>query len=168
MREDPDVILVGEMRDMDTIRAGISAAETGHLVFSTLHTMTAVDTVNRVISYFPQAERDLIRQELAYSLRGVVCQRLLKKIGGGRIPCVEVLLGGKPIVRDAILEGELDKLHGIIEVDSDMKTFDQHAVELFQANIVSKEEAISACSNEESFNRIISGIKSSEGRKILK
>jgi len=168
LREDPDVILVGEMRDMETIRAGISAAETGHLVFSTLHTMTAVDTVNRVISYFPQAERDLIRQELAYSLRGVVCQRLLKKKGGGRVPCVEILLGGKPIVRDAILEGELDKLHGIIEVDSEMKTFDQHAVELFQAGIVSKEEAISACSNEEGFERIISGIKSSEGRKILK
>lgn len=168
LREDPDVILVGEMRDMETIRAAISAAETGHLVFSTLHTMTAIDTVNRVISYFPQAERDLIRQELAYSLRGVVCQRLLKKKGGGRVPCVEILLGGKPIVRDAILEGELDKLHGIIEVDSDMKTFDQHAVELFQAGIVSKEEAISACSNEEGFERIISGIKSSEGRKILK
>jgi len=168
LREDPDVILVGEMRDMETIRAAVSAAETGHLVFSTLHTMTAVDTVNRVISYFPQAERDLIRQELAYSLRGVVCQRLLRKKGGGRIPCVEILLGGKPIVRDAILEGELDKLHGIIEVDSDMKTFDQHAVELYRAGLVTKEEAISACSNEEGFERIISGIQSSEGRKLLR
>jgi twitching motility protein PilT len=168
LREDPDVILVGEMRDMETIRAGVSAAETGHLVFSTLHTMTAVDTVNRVISYFPQAERDLIRQELAYSLRGVVCQRLLKKKGGGRIPCVEILLGGKPIVRDCILEGELDKLHGIIEMDTEMKTFDQHAVELYQSGVISKEEAVSACSNEEGFERIISGIKSSEGRKILK
>jgi len=168
LREDPDVILVGEMRDMDTIRAGVSAAETGHLVFSTLHTMTAIDTVNRVISYFPQAERDLIRQELAYSLRGVVCQRLLRKKGGGRIPCVEILLGGKPIVRDAILEGELDKLHGIIEVDSDMLTFDQHAVELYRAGLVTKEEAISACANEEGFERIISGIQSSEGRRILR
>lgn len=168
LREDPDVILVGEMRDMETIRAAVSAAETGHLVFSTLHTMTAIDTVNRVISYFPQAERDLIRQELAYSLRGVVCQRLLRRQGGGRIPCVEILLGGKPIVRDAILEGELDKLSGIIEVDSDMKTFDQHAVQLFQEGKVSKEEAISACSNEEGFQRIVSGIKSSEGRRLLK
>ena len=168
LREDPDVILVGEMRDMETIRAAVSAAETGHLVFSTLHTMTAVDTVNRVISYFPQAERELIRQELAYTLRGVVCQRLLKRVGGGRVPCVEILLGGKPIVRDAILEGEIDKLHNIIEVDSEMKSFDQHAVELFRAGIVTKEEAISACSNEEGFERIISGIKSSEGRKLLK
>ncbi|MCX5771176.1 MAG: ATPase, T2SS/T4P/T4SS family, partial [Candidatus Hydrogenedentes bacterium] len=168
LREDPDVILVGEMRDMETIRAAVSAAETGHLVFSTLHTMTAVDTVNRVISYFPQGERDLIRQELAYSLRGVVCQRLLKRVGGGRIPCVEILLGGKPIVRDAILDGELDKLSGIIEVDSDMKTFDQHAVELYQGGLVKQEEAISACSNEEGFQRIISGIKSSEGRRLLK
>jgi len=168
LREDPDVILVGEMRDVDTIRAAVSAAETGHLVFSTLHTMTAVDTVNRIISYFPQAERDLIRQELAYCLKGVVCQRLLKKKGGGRIPCVEILLGGMPIVRDAILEGELDKLYGIIEGDSEMKTFDQHAVELFQGGIVTKEEALTACSNAEGFDRIISGIKSSEGRKLLK
>ena len=98
LREDPDVILVGEMRDVDTIRAGLSAAETGHLVFSTLHTTTAVDTINRMISYFPQSERDLIRQEIAYTLQGVVCQRLLRRKGGGRIPAVEILLGGKPIV----------------------------------------------------------------------
>ena len=168
LREDPDVILVGEMRDVDTIRAGLSAAETGHLVFSTLHTSTAVDTVNRVITYFPQNERDLIRQELAYTLQGVVCQRLLKKIGGGRIPCVEVLLGGKPIVRDAIIDGDLDKIYGIIENDSDMRSFDQYAVELYQQGLVDKEQAISACSNEEGFERVISGIKSSEGRRLLK
>ncbi|MFP4173821.1 MAG: type IV pilus twitching motility protein PilT [Candidatus Hydrogenedentota bacterium] len=167
LREDPDVILVGEMRDMDTIRAGVSAAETGHLVFSTLHTMTAVDTVNRVISYFPQNERDLIRQELAYTLSGVVCQRLLKRKGGGRVPCVEMLLGGKPIVRDAILEGEIDKLHDIIETDGDMTTFDQYAVKLYKEGVVDREEAVSACRNEEGFQRIISGIQSSEGRKVL-
>jgi twitching motility protein PilT len=167
LREDPDVILVGEMRDQDTIRAGLSAAETGHLVFSTLHTTTAVDTINRIITYFPQNERDLIRQELAFTLQGVVCQRLLKRIGGGRIPCVEILLGGRPIVRDAILEGDIEKLHAIIEVDPDMRSFDQYAVELYQKGLVTREEAISACSNEEGFERIISGIKSSEGRKIL-
>ena len=168
LREDPDVILVGEMRDMETIRAGLSAAETGHLVFSTLHTTTSVDTINRMISYFPQNERDLIRQEIAYTLQGVVCQRLLRKIGGGRVPAVEILLGGRPIVRDAILDGDLDKLYGIIEVDSDMRSFDQYAVELYQKKIVTREEAISACSNEEGFQRIISGIKSSEGRRLLK
>lgn len=168
LREDPDIILVGEMRDMETIRAAIGAAETGHLVFSTMHTMTAIDTIGRIISYFPHGERDLIRQELAYCLRGVVCQRLLKKKGGGRIPCVEVLIGGSPIVRDAILESQIEKLAGVIETDSDMKTFDQHAVELFQAGMVTKEEALSACSNNEAFDRIISGIKSSEGRKLLK
>ncbi len=167
LREDPDVILVGEMRDVDTIRAGLSAAETGHLVFSTLHTMTAVDTVNRIISYFPQTERDLIRQELAYTLSGVVCQRLLKRKGGGRIPAVELLLGGKPLVRDAILEGEIDRLHDIIETDSDMKTFDQYAVELYQADLVERDEAISACAYAEGFERVISGIKSSEGRRVL-
>ena len=166
LREDPDVILIGEMRDADTIRAALSAAETGHLVMSTLHTMTAVDTVNRIISYFPQAERDLIRQELAYSLRGVLCQRLLKHKSGGRIPCVEFLLGGRPIVRDAIVEGDLDRLHRIMELDSEMKSFDQHAVELYELGKVTKEEAISACSDEEAFKRVITGIKSTAG-KIL-
>jgi twitching motility protein PilT len=167
LREDPDTILVGEMRDTETIRAAISAAETGHLVFSTLHTMTAVDTVNRIISFFPQAERELIRQELAYGLQGVVCQRLLKRKGGGRIPCLEILLGGRPIVRDAILEGEIGRLHDIIEVDTEMSTFDQYAVDLFKRGLVEKEEAMSACSNLGSFERITSGIQSSESRKLL-
>ncbi|MEX2015819.1 MAG: PilT/PilU family type 4a pilus ATPase, partial [Candidatus Hydrogenedentales bacterium] len=116
LREDPDVILVGEMRDQETIRAALSAAATGHLVMSTLHTMTAVDTINRIISYFPQAERDVVRQELAYSLVGVCCQRLLKRIGGGRIPCCELLLADLPMVRDAILEADIDRLNGVMEV----------------------------------------------------
>ncbi|MFP4500997.1 MAG: type IV pilus twitching motility protein PilT [Candidatus Hydrogenedentota bacterium] len=168
LREDPDVILVGEMRDIETIRAGLSAAETGHLVFSTLHTTTAVDTINRIISYFPQNERDLIRQELAYSLQGVVCQRLIKRQGGGRIPAVEILLGNRPIVRDAIIDGDLEKLYGIIEVDGEMSSFDEYAVKLYQEGLTSREQAISACHNEEGFQRVISGIKSSESRRLLK
>jgi len=167
LREDPDVILVGEMRDVDTIRAGLSAAETGHMVFSTLHTTTAIDTVNRIISYFPPSERDLVRQEVAYTLMAVVCQRLLKRKGGGRIPCVEVLIGGRPIVRDAIEEGDLDKLHGIMEQDSEMKSFDQYAVELYKNDIVERSEAISACADAEAFERVMSGIMSSSG-KLLK
>ena len=168
LREDPDVILVGEMRDQETIRAAISAASTGHMVLSTLHTMTAVDTVNRIISYFPQAERDVIRQELAYTLQGVCCQRLLKRKGGGRIPCIELLLGGIPMVRDAILEGDIQRLTNIIEVDPVMKSFDQYAVDLYKKGLVTKEEAISACSDEEAFIRVTTGIKGTEGRKLLK
>ncbi len=167
LREDPDVILVGEMRDRETIRAAISAASTGHLVFSTLHTMTAVDTVNRIISYFPHDEREVIRQELAYTLKGVACQRLLKKIGGGRIPCIELLIADIPMVRDAILEGEVQRLHNIIEVSTDMKSFDQYAVDLYRREMVTKEEAISACSDEEGFTRVTSGIQSSSGSKVL-
>ena len=167
LREDPDVILVGEMRDVDTIRAGLSAAETGHMVFSTLHTTTAIDTINRMISYFPQSERDLVRQELAYTLAAVVCQRLLKRKTGGRIPCVEILIGGKPIVRDAIVEGDLAKLHGIMEQDSEMRSFDQYAVDLFKNGIVERSEAISACADVEAFERVMSGIQSSSG-KLLK
>jgi twitching motility protein PilT len=166
LREDPDVILVGEMRDQDTIRAGLSAAETGHLVMSTLHTTTAVDTVNRIISYFPQSERDLIRQELAYTLEAVVCQRLLKRVGKGRIPCVEILLGGIPIVRDAIIDGDLEKLEGIMENDSDMQTFDQHAVSMFRAGIVSMDEAVSACRDVGGFNRVMAGIKGAQGKLL--
>lgn len=167
LREDPDVILVGEMRDQETIRAAISAASTGHMVMSTLHTMTAVDTVNRIISYFPQAERDVIRQELAFTLAGVCCQRLLKRIGGGRIPCVELLIASNnPIVREAILEGDIDRLHGVIEVDTEMKTFDQYAVELYKRELVTKEEAISACREPEGFKRVLTGIKGRAGRLL--
>ncbi|MCC6695374.1 MAG: PilT/PilU family type 4a pilus ATPase [Candidatus Hydrogenedentes bacterium] len=168
LREDPDVILVGEMRDRETIRAALSAASTGHLVLSTLHTMTAVDTVNRIISYFPNDERDVIRQELAYSLKGVCCQRLLKRIGGGRIPCVELFLCNLPMVRDAILEGDIQRLHNIIEVDTEMRSFDQYAVELYKKQLVTREEAVSACADEEAFQRVITGIKGTEGRKLLK
>lgn len=167
LREDPDVILVGEMRDRETIRAAISAASTGHLVFSTLHTMTAVDTINRIISYFPHDERDVIRQELAYTLKGVACQRLLKKVGGGRVPCIELLIADIPMVRDAILEGEVQRLHNIIEVSTDMKSFDQYAVDLYNREMVTREEAISACSDEEGFTRVTSGIQTSAGSKVL-
>jgi twitching motility protein PilT len=168
LREDPDVILVGEMRDRETIRTALSAASTGHLVFSTLHTMTAVDTINRVISYFPPDERDVIRQELAYSIKGICCQRLLKRKGGGRIPCVELFLNNLPMVKDAILEGEIQRLHNMIEVDSEMRNFDQYAVELFKRGVVERDVAITACSDEEGFNRVVSGIKGTEGRKLLK
>jgi twitching motility protein PilT len=167
LREDPDVILVGEMRDRETIRAAISAASTGHLVFSTLHTMTAVDTVNRIISYFPHDEREVIRQELAYTLKGVACQRLLKKVGGGRVPCIELLIADIPMVRDAVLEGEIQRLYNIIEVSTDMKSFDQYAVDLYRREMVTREEAISACSDEEGFTRVTSGIQSSSGSKVL-
>ena len=166
LREDPDVILVGEMRDQETIRAAISAASTGHMVYSTLHTMTAVDTVNRIISYFPPAEREVIRQELAFTLAGVCCQRLLKREGGGRVPCIELLLGDSPIVREAVLEGDIDRLHGVIEVDTEMKTFDQHAVELYKAGTVSEEEAISACREPEGFRRVLTGIKGRAGKLL--
>lgn len=168
LREDPDTILVGEMRDRETIRAGLSAASTGHMVFSTLHTTTAVDTVNRIISYFPQAERDVIRQELAYSLIGVCCQRLLRRAAGGRIPCIELLIANLPMVADAILEGNIEMLTNIIEVDTDMQSFEQGALALFRAGKITREEALSACRDEESFERQVSGIKGTEGRRLLK
>ena len=128
--------------------------------------MTAVDTVNRIISYFPPAEREVIRQELAFTLAGVCCQRLLKRIGGGRVPCIELLLGDSPIVKEAILEGDIQRLHGVLEVDNDMKTFDQHAVELYKSGIVTQEEAVSACREPEGFKRIMTGIKGRQGKLL--
>lgn len=166
LREDPDVILVGEMRDQETIRAAISAASTGHMVLSTLHTMTAVDTVNRIISYFPPAEREVIRQELAFTLAGVCCQRLLKRIGGGRIPCIELLLAESPLVKEAILEADIARLNGVIEIDTEMKTFDQYAVELFKKELVTESEAMSACREPEGFKRVLTGIKGRSGRLL--
>ena len=133
---------------------------------STLHTMTAVDTINRIISYFPQAERDVVRQELAFSLVGVCCQRLLKRVGGGRIPCCELLLADLPMVRDAILEGDIDRLNGVIEVDTEMRSFDQYAVDLYKAGKVDEHEAISACREPEGFKRVLTGIKGRAGKLL--
>ena len=109
----------------------------------------------------------MIRQELAYTLKGVACQRLLKKVGGGRVPCIELLIADKPMVRDAILEGEIQRLYNIIEVSSDMKSFDQYAVDLYRREMVTREEAISSCSDEEGFTRVTSGIQTSTGSKVL-
>ncbi|MEJ5945264.1 type IV pilus twitching motility protein PilT [Pseudokineococcus basanitobsidens] len=145
MRQDPDVVLIGEMRDPDTVRAALAAAETGHLVLSTLHTTDATETVARIIDFFPHHEQQQVRLSLAGSLRGVVCQRLVPRAdGGGRAVVVEVCVGtGR--VADAVADPE--RTSTIAELVADggyygMQTFDQHLVQLYRDGVVTLDDAL--------------------------
>ncbi|MDQ3147478.1 MAG: PilT/PilU family type 4a pilus ATPase [Actinomycetota bacterium] len=155
LRQDPDVIFVGEMRDPETVWAVLSAAETGHLVFSTLHTADTVETVNRIIDFFPPYQHRQIRLSLATSLRGVISQRLLERADGkGRIPAVEVLINTGRVF-DRIVDADLpgDSIEQIIE-DGDyygMKSFDQSLFALYRDGLVSLREAVSVASNPHDF-----------------
>ncbi len=147
MRQDPDVILVGEMRDVETVRAALSAAETGHLVLSTLHTIDAAETINRIIDFFPPHEQKQVRIALAQALRGIVSQRLVRLAdGAGRRPAIEVMVNtGR--TRDAILEpADAPPLIDLIR-DGDfykMQTFDQHLFQLVRDDVITFDEALSA------------------------
>jgi twitching motility protein PilT len=153
MRQDPDVIFVGEIRDTETVSAALQAAETGHFVLATLHTTDVVETVNRVVDFFPSAQQKQIRVALAGSLVGVITQRLLPKVGGGRAPAIEVLvMNGR--VRDCILDP--DKTHVIHEIVADsgyygMQTFDQALIGLFQQGLVTLEDAKNAANSPHDF-----------------
>jgi twitching motility protein PilT len=153
LRQDPDVILIGEMRDTETVRAAIQAAETGHLVMSTLHTVDATETVNRVIDFFPPFQQQQIRFALAGTLRGIVCQRLVPTVDGGRTPGLEILVNtGRVAERIA----DPEKTHEIKDVIADgdyygMSTFDQSLLRLVQAGRVSVESAMTAVSSQHDF-----------------
>ncbi len=162
LRQDPDVILVGEMRDFETIETGLLAAETGHLVFSTLHTLDATETINRIIAVFPPHQQKQIRVQLASVLKAVVSQRLIPRADGkGRAPAVEVLIS-TPLVRDAIVDK--DKTHlipGAIAAGTSqygMQTFDQSIFSLYEQGIVSYEEALRWVSNVDEFKLRVQGI----------
>src|SRR6266700_184097 len=142
LREDPDYILVGEMRDLETIRLALTAAETGHLVFATLHTSSAAKTVDRIIDVFPAAEKDMVRAMLSESLVAVISQSLLKKVGGGRIAAHEIMVG-TPAIRNLIREGKISQMYSSIQAGGaqGMQTLDQCLADLVAKGIVSKEEA---------------------------
>lgn len=142
LREDPDIILVGELRDLETIRLALTAAETGHLVFATLHTTSAAKTIDRIIDVFPAAEKSMVRSMLSESLQAVVSQALLKKTGGGRIAAFEIMLGTSAI-RNLIREDKVAQMYSAIQTGANtgMRTLDQHLKELVQAGLVSKEDA---------------------------
>ena len=142
LREDPDTILVGEMRDLETIRLALTAAETGHLVFGTLHTSSASKTIDRVIDVFPAAEKEMVRAMLSESLRAVIAQCLLKKKGGGRTAAWEVLIG-TPAVRNLIREAKVAQMYSAIQTGQKdgMQTLDQHLKEIVRKGVVDIKEA---------------------------
>jgi len=146
LREDPDVILVGEMRDLETIQLALTAAETGHLVLSTIHTSSAPDTVNRVIDVFPPNQQAQIRTQFAESVEAVITQTLLKKKGGGRLAAVEIMTGSVA-VRNLIREGKIHQLPGTMQVSQKdgMQTMDMALMDLVNRGLVTKEEAQSRC-----------------------
>src|SRR5512139_3314793 len=152
LREDPDVILVGEMRDLETIRLALSGAETGHLVFGTLHTSSAAKTIDRIVDVFPAAEKEMIRAMLSESLRAVISQTLLKRIGGGRIAAHEIMIG-TPAIRNLIREGKIAQMYSAIQTGqaSGMQTLDQCLKELLQKGLITKEEARYRAQNKEDF-----------------
>jgi twitching motility protein PilT len=142
LREDPDVILVGELRDLETIRLAISAAETGHLVFGTLHTNSAPKTIDRIIDVFPAAEKSMIRSMLSESLRAVISQSLLKKVGGGRVAAHEIMLG-IPAIRNLIREDKVPQMYSVIQTGQahGMQTMDQCLQRLVAQGIISQQDA---------------------------
>ncbi len=127
LREDPDVILVGEMRDLETIRLALTAAETGHLVFGTLHTSSAAKTMDRIIDVFPAQEKEMVRAMLSESLRAVISQALLKRIGGGRVAAHEIMIG-TPAIRNLIREGKVAQMYSAIQTGSQGRHADPRSV----------------------------------------
>jgi twitching motility protein PilT len=152
LREDPDIILVGEMRDLETIRLAMTAAETGHLVFGTLHTTSAAKTVNRIIDVFPAAEKDMVRSMLSESLRAVVAQTLLKKVGGGRVAAHEIMIGS-PAIRNLIREDKVAQMYSAIQTGQafGMQTLDQNLADLLKQGLITRADAQSKAQNKESF-----------------
>ena len=152
LREDPDIILVGELRDLETIRLALTAAETGHLVFGTLHTTSAAKTIDRIIDVFPAAEKDMVRSMLSESLQSVISQALLKKLGGGRVAAHEIMMGTSAI-RNLIREGKVAQMYSSIQTgaSSGMQTLDQCLKNLVAKNKVSVEEAKMKAKTPDSF-----------------
>ncbi len=153
LREDPDVILVGEMRDLETIRLAMTAAETGHLVFGTLHTSSAAKTIDRIIDVFPAAEKEMIRAMLSESLRAVISQTLMKtKDGSGRVAAHEIMIG-TPAIRNLIREAKVAQMYSAIQTGQalGMQTLDQCLIDLVRRNVVSSSEARSKAANKDAF-----------------
>ena len=152
LREDPDTILVGELRDLETIRLALTAAETGHLVFGTLHTSSAAKTIDRIIDVFPAAEKDMVRSMLSESLRAVISQTLCRKIGGGRVAAHEIMMG-TPAIRNLIREDKVAQMYSAIQTSQNvgMQTLDQCLKEIQAKGLISKEEARRKASKNDDF-----------------
>ncbi len=152
LREDPDVILVGEMRDLETIKLALEAAETGHLVFGTLHTSSAAKTIDRIVDVFPAAEKEMVRSMLSESLKAVISQTLCKKIGGGRVAAHEIMIG-VPSIRNLIRENKIAQMYSAIQTGQQfgMQTLDQDLQRKLDQGLITKEEARSKAANKDNF-----------------
>ena len=152
LREDPDIVLVGEMRDLETIRLALTAAETGHLVFGTLHTSSAAKTIDRIIDVFPAAEKDMTRSMLSESLQAVISQTLLKKNGGGRVAAHEIMVG-TPAIRNLIREDKVAQMYSAIQtgLGVGMQTLDQCLKDLLAKGLIARQDARDKAKNKEDF-----------------
>ena len=168
LRQAPKVILVGEMRDRETVEIGLSAAETGHLVMSTLHTVDAGQTINRIVGMFSQEEEQQIRIRLADTIRWIICQRLLPKVGGGRVALLEIMSSNMR-VKDTIINGESEgKSYYEIITNGDaygMWTFDQHIMKIYGEGLITEETALAYASRKAVVGRGIDTLKSAKGEK---
>jgi twitching motility protein PilT len=168
LRQDPDIIMLGEMRDAVTFTAAMSAADTGHLVFSTLHTTTAAQSITRILDFFKADDREQIRRQLAGCLRGVVCQRMIPTVDGKMTPALEILINS-PLVKKMLEENRLEKLTAAIETGGDdgMCTFNQSLFNLVKSGRVSEKEALSKASNAQALEMNFKGIFLNEGGRIV-
>ena len=168
LRQDPDIIMIGEMRDSINFTAAMSAADTGHLVLSTLHTTNAGQSVNRILDFFKAEEREQIRRQLAGTLQAVVCQRMVNTIAGGMTPALEIMIN-TATVKKMIEENRLDKLPAAIETGNDdgMLNFNQALFQLVKEGKVNEQEALSKASNAQALEMNFKGIFLDEGRRIL-
>ena len=156
LRQDPDIILVGEMRDLETISVALTAAETGHLVFATLHTQDAAQTIDRIIDVFPSHQQAQVRTQLAGALQGVVCQTLCKRANGrGRSVATEVMIA-TPAIRNLIREGKTHQIYSAMQAGAQqgMHTMDQHLADLVKVGKISYEEGLEKCHHAADFNRL--------------
>ncbi len=157
LREDPDVILIGEMRDLETIKVALILSETGHLTLATLHTNTAVQTINRVIDVFPPHEQSQIRAQLSFVLEGIFCQTLIPKIGGGRVLGVEVLVPN-PAVRNLIREDKVHQIYSQQQIGQEkwkMQTLNQSLVDLYLRNLITYEDAMGKTQEPDELKRVL-------------
>ena len=166
LRQDPDVILIGEIRDMETVQSALHAAETGHLVFATLHTFNAIQTIHRILSFFPPSERDAVRSQFATVFRGSISQKLLPKSSGkGRIPAVELLVS-TPTIKDFIMKDELEEIYKLVQKGSyeDMITFNMSLHDLYKKDLITKEVALDNSDNVNELQQLIRGVYTGSGK----
>ena len=168
LRQDPDIIMIGEMRDDISFAAAMSAADTGHLVLSTLHTTNAAQSIVRILDFFKADEREQVRRQLAATLRGVICQRMVTSVQNTMTPALEILINS-PLVRKMIEENRLDKLGAVIETSADdgMITFNQSLFNLVKSGKVSEKEALAKASNPQALEMNFKGIFLNEGGRIV-